>query len=33
LILDTSAVSALFGGERSLAALLAGTRRDHLPTV
>jgi predicted nucleic acid-binding protein len=33
LILDTDAVSALFAGERSLAALLAGTRRHHLPTV
>jgi predicted nucleic acid-binding protein len=33
LILDTDAVSALFAGERTLAALLAGTRRHHLPTV
>jgi predicted nucleic acid-binding protein len=33
LILDTNAISSLFAGERSLANLLAGTRRHHLPTV
>lgn len=33
MILDTNALSALFAGDRSLAHLLAGTRRHHLPTV
>ena len=33
MILDTNAVSALFLGDRSLGALLAGIGRLHLPTV
>ena len=33
MILDTNAVSALFVGDPSLAALLAPASRHHLPTV
>lgn len=33
LILDTNAVSALFLGDPSLAEVLAGTSRHHLPAV
>jgi tRNA(fMet)-specific endonuclease VapC len=32
-ILDTNAVSALFVGDRELAAILAGVSRHHLPSV
>lgn len=33
MILDTNAVSGLFAGDESLASVLAGTSRHHLPTV
>ena len=33
MILDTNAVSALFAGDQALAAVLAGSGRQHLPTV
>ncbi len=33
MILDTNAVSALFDGDSSLAAVLAATERHHLPVV
>ena len=33
MILDTNAVSALFVGDASLARVLAGVDRHHLPTV
>jgi predicted nucleic acid-binding protein len=33
MILGTNAVSALFDGDRSLAAVLAATERHHLPVV
>ena len=33
MILDTNAVSALFEGDRALAALLGGEGRQHLPVI
>jgi len=33
LILDTNAVSALFGGDPSIADVLAGQHRHHLPVI
>jgi tRNA(fMet)-specific endonuclease VapC len=32
-ILDTNALSALFGGDRSLAEVLGGEDRHHLPVI
>ena len=33
MILDTNAVSAIFGGDPRIESILAGTSRHHLPTV
>ncbi|HUP62464.1 MAG TPA: type II toxin-antitoxin system VapC family toxin [Thermoanaerobaculia bacterium] len=33
MILDTNALSALFGGDRSIAEALAGEDRHHLPVI